>query len=112
MGFPKPLLKIDSTTFIEQTLQRVMATVPSAVVVLGAHAERVRAAIPDDPRIKIAVNKNYLQGQLSSLRVGLRALGGDEDGALVHLADHPLVKRETFDAVIDLYEKAGAQIVI
>jgi molybdenum cofactor cytidylyltransferase len=115
MGFPKPLLRIDGTTFIEQTLSRILKSAPEVIVVLGAHADRVRAAIPSDPRIKIVLNRKFLRGQLSSLRAGLLAIDEIDkavDGAMVHLADHPMVKAETFAAVIDRYDNGGAQIVI
>jgi len=82
------------------------------VIVIGAHRDRVRAAIPRDPRIAITENPNYSRGQLSSLKVGLGAVQPDSAGAIVHLGDHPMVRVETFRAIVDSYNRASKPIVI
>src|SRR5277367_1800027 len=91
MGYPKPLLKIGKRTFIEQIVETMLAVAPRIVIVLGAHRERIGAAIPRDARIAVVENPNYARGQLSSLKVGLDALQPDSAGAIVHLGDHPMV---------------------
>jgi molybdenum cofactor cytidylyltransferase len=112
MGYPKPLLDIGGRTFIEHISETMLAVVPRLVIVIGAHRERVRAAIPHDARIAIVENPNYAHGQLSSLQAGLDALQPDTAGALVHLGDHPLVRVETFRAIVDWYNRSGKPIVI
>ncbi len=112
MGYPKPLLEIGSRTFIEQIAETMLAVVPRLVIVIGAHRERVRAAIPRDARIAIAENPDYLRGQLSSLKVGLGAIQPDSAGAIVHLGDHPMVRVETFRAIVDSYNRTGKPIVV
>ena len=74
--------------------------------------DRVRAAIPRDERIVIVENPNYSRGQLSSLKVGLSAIQPDSTGALVHLGDHPIVRVETFQAIVDSYNQLDKPIVI
>src|SRR5260370_33027769 len=81
-------------------------------MVLGAHSDCVRVAIPYDARITIVENPNYARGQLSSLKVGLGAIQPDAAGALVHLGDHPMVRAETFQAIAYWYDEAGKPIVI
>ena len=112
MGYPKPLLDIGGRTFIEHIAETMLAVVPRLVIVIGAHRERVRAAIPHDARIAIVENPNYARGQLSSLQAGLDALQPEATGALVHLGDHPLVRVETFRAIVDSYNRTGKPIVI
>jgi molybdenum cofactor cytidylyltransferase len=112
MGYPKPLLKIGGETFIEHIAESMLAVLPRLVIVLGAHSDRVRAAIPRDDRIVIVENPNYSRGQLSSLKVGLCALQADATGALVHLGDHPMVRVETFQAIVDSYNQLDQPIVI
>ena len=112
MGYPKPLLEIGGRTFIEQIAQTMLAVVPRLVIVLGAHRERVRAAIPRDARITIVENPEYTRGQLSSLKIGLGALQPDSSGAVVHLGDHPMVRAETFRMIVDSYDRTGMPIVI
>ncbi|MFZ0679731.1 nucleotidyltransferase family protein [Candidatus Binatus sp.] len=112
MGYPKPLLKIDGQTFIERIAEAMLTVVPRLVIVLGAHSDRVRAAIPPDKRIVIVENPNYSRGQLSSLKVGLGAIQPDSTAALVHLGDHPMVRAETFRTIVDSYNRIGKLIVI
>jgi molybdenum cofactor cytidylyltransferase len=112
MGYPKPLLKIGGRTFIEHIAETMLRVVPRLVIVLGAHSEHVRAAIPRDARIKIVENPNYLRGQLSSLKLGLNAVLPDSTGALVHLGDHPMVRVETFRALAESYYQNGKLILI
>jgi len=112
MGYPKPLLEVGGRTFIEQIAETMLAVAPRLVIVIGAHRERVRAAIPRDVRIAIVENANYSRGQLSSLKVGLAAIQPDSAGAIVHLGDHPMVRVETFRAIVDSYNQTGKPIVI
>jgi molybdenum cofactor cytidylyltransferase len=112
MGYPKPLLMIDGTTFIEKISATMLAVVPRLVVVLGAHADRIRPAIPRDERIVIVENPNYSRGQLSSLKIGLGSVHTDALGVIVHLADHPMVRVESFRAIVDSYERTRKPIVI
>lgn len=99
MGYPKPLLRIGDRTFIEQAVATMLTAADSLVVVLGAHAARIRPKVPADPRIRIVENPDYTRGQLSSLKVGIRSLTPGVDAAIVHLADHPAVRPETFRAL-------------
>ncbi len=114
MGFPKPLLSLGpgAETFIARTLRLILPAVERIVIVLGAHAERIRATIPGDARITIVENPNYIDGQLSSLKIGLGALAPETSAAMVHLADHPLVTGTTYLAVAETYRRTRGPIVI
>lgn len=112
MGYPKPLLTIGDKSFLAKSAAAMLAVVGRLVVVLGAHMERVKAVVPDDPRIATAYNPNYARGQLSSLKIGLSKIGADTRAVIVHLADHPLVSAATFCAVAATYERSGKPIVI
>jgi CTP:molybdopterin cytidylyltransferase MocA len=114
MAFPKPLLSlgIGGDTFIARTLRLILPAVERVVIVLGAHAERIRAAIPADARITIVENPGYADGQLSSLKIGLDALAPETSAAMVHLADHPLVTGATYLAVVESYRRTRGPIVI
>lgn len=112
MGYPKPLLRLNSRTFIEILVAAILQSVTRLIVVVGAHAGAVRGAIPDDPRIAVVENPNYLRGQLSSIKAALAQVRPDAAGALIHLTDHPMVRAETFAAVIDGYRRIGRPIAI
>lgn len=112
MGFPKPLLRIGSKTFLAHTTESMLQAVNRLVIVLGAHAQRVRPAVPSDKRIVVTENPHYSRGQLSSLKAGLMVLPDDTQAVLVHLADHPTVAAETFRRVVSEYHETGKGIVI
>ncbi len=112
MGYPKPLLEIERRTFLAAIAEAMLEAVPRLIVVIGAYADAVRRAVPDDPRIAVVENPGYLHGQLSSIKVGLRAVSSDAAGALIHLADHPMVRAATFAAVVREYGHSHKPIVI
>jgi molybdenum cofactor cytidylyltransferase len=113
MGFPKPLLQLDNgETFVAHLALLMLPEVAHLTVVVGAHADRVRPAIPEDPRITVVNNLEWERGQLSSIKAGLRALPPDASAALIHLADHPLVKAATFSAMTHIFQESGKPIVI
>jgi molybdenum cofactor cytidylyltransferase len=112
MGYPKPLLKLGSRTFIEILAAAMLQSVARLIVVVGAHGDAVRGAIPADPRILVIENPDFLKGQLSSIKTALPQVGAEAAGALIHLADHPMVRAETFAAVVDSYWRVGKPIAI
>lgn len=113
MGYPKPLLKLDDgETFVAHIARLMLPVVTRLTVVVGAHADRVRAAIPDDPRIAVVLNADWERGQLSSIKAGIRALLPDASAAMIHLADHPKVKASTVEMVADAYRRAAKPIAI
>ena len=84
----RPLLQwaVDAQTAVDPDL------LAPIVVVLGSHAEAVRAAI-DFGRAQAVVCLEWEAGQSASLRCGLRALDGAER-VVVTLGDAPLVSTE------------------
>lgn len=60
------------------------------VVVLGHRADDVRAALPDG-NYRVVVNPDYAAGMSTSLRAGIAALPPDVVGAVMLLADQPLM---------------------
>ena len=112
MGFPKPLLRLGSRTFVEVLIAAILPNVARLIVVVGAHGSAVREAIPADPGILVVDNPGYLRGQLSSIKAALPHVGPRASGALIHLADHPMVHAATFAAVIEGYRRLGKPIAI
>jgi molybdenum cofactor cytidylyltransferase len=112
MGYPKPLLKVGEETFVARLAAVMLTVVERLTIVVGAHADRVRPAIPADARIKVVHNPNWRRGQLSSIKAGLRALPRDACAAIIHLTDHPTVSAETFTAVAEAYRQSRKPIAI
>jgi molybdenum cofactor cytidylyltransferase len=112
MGRPKPLLPLNSSTFLSHLLEEIGASrISRTVVVLGHHPEVVLEAMPEIAPITI-VNQDYQLGQLSSLHAGLREVGDTSDAVLLSLADHPFVTRQVIDAIILAHERTHRPIVV
>jgi molybdenum cofactor cytidylyltransferase len=71
-------------------------------VVVGHHAEHVRAVLPEG--VRSVSNTDHSAGLSSSLRVGVRALADEVDGVLVMLGDMPFVSAALCDALIATFE--------
>lgn len=112
MGYPKPLLRVDGESFLSKSVGSMLAVVPRVIIVLGAHAARIRPSVPAAPGIVVVDNPRWQQGQLSSLKAGLGAVSPQADAVMMHLADHPLVLRSTFEKVIHEFSAARSPIVI
>jgi molybdenum cofactor cytidylyltransferase len=112
MGHPKALLKVGDETFVAHLASAMLTVASRLLIVVGAHADRVSRAIPNDPRIIVVDNPNYLRGQLSSIKAGIRALPDDASAALIHLVDHPNVRPDTFASVVSTYSESNKPIVI
>jgi molybdenum cofactor cytidylyltransferase len=112
MGFPKQLLRLEGKTFVARLCETLLAELPRLLVVVGAHAERIKPAIPHSSRLAIIENSDYVRGQLSSLKVALVAVDPRASAILVHLADHPLIRQQTVGALLDAYAAGTKKIVI
>jgi molybdenum cofactor cytidylyltransferase len=112
MGYPKPLLQIDGVTFVEKVAMTMLQLVSPLVIVVGAHRDRVLPAIPLHDRIVIVENLGYSRGQLSSIKAGLIAVMPKAHAVVIHLADHPLVREDSFARVLDSYRTSHSPIVI
>jgi len=119
MGRPKALLPIGSSghTFLTHILHVLRSGgIARAVVVIGGDAGVVRATLPpDDEFLRVVENKNYEQGQLSSLLAGLSSVeeGSDDvEAVIVTLVDLPLITSATVRAVLEAYHRAPSAPIV
>ncbi|MEV6342509.1 nucleotidyltransferase family protein [Actinoplanes sp. NPDC051851] len=93
-GMPKALVRHRGKLLVEHAVETLrLGGVADGVVVLGAAAERVRAAAPG--LAGTVVNPGWSSGMGSSLRAGLAALEGTgAQAAVVLLVDMPGVTPE------------------
>jgi molybdenum cofactor cytidylyltransferase len=112
MGFPKAILDLGTDSFIGTICSRLReARMDDIIVVLGAHADKVRRAVRL-PGVKIVVNEEYNLGQLSSLQCGLGEVDPRSAGALVTLVDHPLVEAATYRLLREEWERSPENIFV
>jgi CTP:molybdopterin cytidylyltransferase MocA len=100
-GGPKQLALLDGRPLIEHAL-RAMLAVPSidpVVVVLGAHADRIRAEA-DLRGADVVVCAGWADGQSASLQAGVAALG-EVEAAVITLADQPFITPQVIAGVLE-----------
>jgi molybdenum cofactor cytidylyltransferase len=87
----KLLADVDGLPMVRRVAENVLATSARPVIVVTGHqADKVKAAL-DGLDLRLVHNPDYAEGLSTSLRAGLEALPPAVDGALVCLADMPLV---------------------
>lgn len=112
MGQPKPLLRFGDTTFLEQIVSVLrLSSVDRITVVLGAKAGTIRTAV-DLPGVDVVVNKDYAQGQLSSLIAGLRSVPPQTEAILLCLVDNPFITTDVANRIIRAYRETHKPIVV
>lgn len=110
-GSPKQLAHWHGKTFIEQVVDIALASsARPVVVVLGAEAERCRAALGERP-VKVIVNENWPQGQSTSMQAGLAALPANIGGVIFFLVDLPGVPADLIDRLIQRHRETLAPLV-
>ncbi len=110
---PKSLLELGGVPLIRRQLIALSgAGVDEVVVVLGHHADLIEPVVQTFP-VTLVRNLQPDDGQVSSLRLGLAALGGKLDAVIVALADQPLINAQDITALIGAYKKRpeGASVV-
>ena len=112
MGRPKLLLSVGGRSLLDRTLDAVgRSRVRRTVVVLGAHADALRAAVALKGAT-VVVNPEYAEGMSTSIRAGLRTAGPNADAYLIVLGDEPFVAPETMDHIIAAWGPGGPLALI
>lgn len=112
-NLPKGLLELDGVPLIRRLLTALVdAGLTERVVVTGHHAERIEPAA-QDLCTSLVRNPNPGDGQVSSLRLGLRALSSQTDAVMVALADQPLISAQDTRDLINAFNNRpeGTQVV-
>lgn len=114
MGRPKPLLPLDGQTYLGTVLATLRRSpVGPVVVVLGAEAERVRAAVDLGEAVAVD-NPDWPAGMLGSLQAGVGALQRIAPSAralMLCLVDTPRFSVATVTAIVTTFLRTGAPVV-
>ena len=109
-GSAKQLARVGGRTLVQHAIDAA-SVADEVVVVLGARAEDIEPTLSLPPGARIARNPEFADGQSTSLRAGLTALGSDVAAVVVLLADQPGVTAEDVRDVIDAFRSSGAPLV-
>ena len=110
-GANKLLTEVGGLPMIARAVDAVLASRARPVtVVSGYDGARVRAAIGDRP-VAIVDNPAFASGMASSLKAGILSLPVDIDGAIICLADMPLVNSQTLDRLIAAFNPVEGRAI-
>ena len=112
MGRLKQLLPYRGRTLVEHSVRQAReAGFRPIVVVVGAEAETVSAALAGEP-VLIAHNQAWESGMGSSIAAGMgRIEASDAEAVAILLADQPLVTSGHLIAMATLLERADVSMV-
>ncbi len=99
----RPLIEASLTNLAE-------APIEETVAVVGDDAQRLRA-VCEPYGVRVVENPDWRQGQSTSVRAGLLALGPEVRAAVVLLADQPLVGPGAVGRLVAAFEE-GAEVAV
>jgi molybdenum cofactor cytidylyltransferase len=114
MGASKALLPWGARPMIGQVVATLQAAgdIGPVVVVTGAQAERVAAAVAGYG-VRCVHNGDYAAGgMLSSVGVGMRAIAGEVDAIMLVLGDQPAVRAGTVREIAEAWRRSRAALAI
>ena len=104
-SLPKCLLRLQGVPLINRHLIALSGGgIDEVVVVTGYHHADIEPAVETFP-VTVVRNPHPEQGQQSSVRLGLEALGSSFDVILVALADQPLLSSAEFTELIAAFKR-------
>jgi molybdenum cofactor cytidylyltransferase len=93
----KLLALLDGKPVVRRVAETALASsARPVIVVVGHESERIVQALDDLP-LQVVFNAAYASGMASSLKAGIAALPRSAAGALILLADMPLVSEDLLD---------------
>lgn len=112
MGRLKQLIPYEGQPLVARATGAALAAgADPVIVVLGAQAQDVGAALAHMAGVSVVVNSAWESGLASSLTTGLReALSTQCDGVLVTLADQPHVSASVLGQLMENF-RGGARVV-
>ena len=110
-GGGKLLAKLDGATLVEHVIGALeRASVDETLVVVGADAEKLRE-VCEPYGVRIVENPAWAEGQSTSVRTGLEALGPAARAAVVLLGDQPLVGAGAVERLVGAFAE-GADVAV
>jgi molybdenum cofactor cytidylyltransferase len=114
MGSPKQLLLLDGQPLVVRAAEAALAAGAwPVVVVLGAHAEKIRPTLARLP-VLVVENASWPEGMAASIRTGITTLGQFSrtlDAALLALCDQPAFSAAVIAQLLAAQRASGRSIV-
>jgi len=108
LGTPKQLLRRRGHPLLVNAVEAARGALPNApiVVVLGAHALRLRTVLRRRaPAVRVTQNARWRDGLATSLQRGLADVRHDADAILVLLTDQPNVDAAALQRLLSAWQR-------
>ena len=102
-GSFKPLLKWGKRTVIGECVHQMRNSQLAEIFVVLGHREMEIRQTLSGSGVQYAINENYQQGMLSSVKAGLSLVSPNADAALFALVDQPMITKDVIDTLIDAF---------
>lgn len=111
MGVPKALLRLDGRSALEHVVRTLReGGIERVVVVLGAHACRIRGAV-ELPEVEIVHHTGWSTGRTSSIQAGIATLPDEVEACLLALVDMPLICSETVRVLLERFAARDLEVL-
>ena len=113
MGQPKALLPIGQKPLIRHQIDQLQELGRPITLVLGAHAESIRAALVDT-NLNIIFNADYAMGMGHSIAVGVQAIVNSNrhtEGIMICAIDQPLIDSAHYTSLIQKAQQSDFSII-
>ena len=112
MGQPKALLPFEEVTFIDSILNKLAEIHCDPIISILGHSAELICQRTSVNAFRCFQNPHPEYGMLSSLKIAIEQLPLETMGFILALVDHPLVKLDTYQQLIDMAKDNPANIVI
>ncbi len=111
LGEPKQLLEWKGKPFIRAVaLNAIEAGLDPVIIVTGAFSEKTSASVQDLP-VKILYNENWMEGQSTSVKIGLKGLEKNSGAAVFLLVDQPQISPTLIRKLVETHSISTEAII-
>lgn len=113
MNSPKALLKLREETFAESIARKMRECgVTPCYLIAGSHWKELKEYLSNNQELKLVENPRFKEGQISSLKQGLKQMPSKSTAVLVWPVDQPLVKSETVQKILSAFQEQRRPVTI
>jgi molybdenum cofactor cytidylyltransferase len=111
-GHNKLLLSIGGVPLFRRSLDTLLNSELSEIVVVLGHQQELLRPFISGRAVTACYNENYKDGHMSSIYTGWQALRGPCEGAMICLADQPLLTSMDINALIAAFAGRGRRSIV
>jgi len=97
-------LPVNGEALLRHGIQRFIKSGIEEIIVVLGHEHEETAQLINDLNIKIVINQDYSQGQITSVRTGLAAVSKGSEATFIALGDQPAVSADSIKRILTGFE--------